>query len=435
VETLRAAAGGDLTGFSWRVRVTDFELTSGWSATCRFVFDPTRTAAPRITPPAGPMTRGRPATFTITGPASGPRPVRYHVQLNSGPPVDVDADTDGNASATVTPRSFTNTLAVTGLSRGGNFGETTTLSFYADTPPDAADADLNGDGRADLLAVGGVHGLSAGLWLVPGGSAGASVPATDIGARGNGTSTDGSPEDFTGAQVITGRFTGDWAQDVLAYYPGGPLPGKAIIIRGNGDGSVLQAQLSGNSVFVDSARLADEAGFSPLHLANAGDSRRVGASHPDLIGVSGDDTGGYFLTYYPNNGRSGAHIGGTRTAVPTPTGGTDWNNWRIATAQLASGTAMFLWNRDTGALRLWTDLTFDPDTLRLTYTGHQLSTTWNRGADVTPYAADIDADGDADLWTVGAGRVLTTWLVTDLTPGAGAITAQPSQTIGTPAQG
>lgn len=428
VSTLRTAAGGTLTGFSWKVQATDFNLTSDWSATCRFTFDPTRTGAPQVTPPAGP-TIGQPATVTITGPTTGTTPTSYLLQLNAGPPIDVAAGANGNASVEVTPTRYTNILTITGLSTGGNIGDAASITFNADPAAISADADLTGDGIRDLLAVGGNHGLPAGLWLAPGGNTNPHVAGTNIGARGNGLTGAHSPADFTGAQILTGRFTGSGIQDVLAYYPGGANPGTAVILYANGDGSIIQSQLDGNVQRIDAAQLTDEAGNSPLRLASAGDSRHIGSPHPDLIGVSGDSDGGYFLAYYPNYGNTGAYVGGLRTTATTPAGGTDWNNWTIATAQQTSGTAMFLWNRTTGALHLWTDLTANPDTAQLTYTSRTLSTNWNRGADVSLRAADINADGTADLWTVGTGATSTAWLVTGLTATAGTINAQTPKTI------
>jgi hypothetical protein len=105
-------------------------------------------------------------------------------------------------------------------SRHSLHGTTTT------TKP-AADKDLNGDGIPDLLTVGGTPGLASGLWQATGvkdddrdrGTGRVNTPAVDIGANGSGASTNGSPSDFDGAQVITGTFTGSDVQDVLAYYP------------------------------------------------------------------------------------------------------------------------------------------------------------------------------------------------------------------------
>ncbi|EEP71893.1 hypothetical protein MCAG_02220 [Micromonospora sp. ATCC 39149] len=428
VATLRTAAAGAATGFSWKVQATDFRTPSNWSATCRFTFDPTRAGPPEVTAPAA-STVGQPATFTIAPPATGTVPSGYVYQLNASAPVDVLADASGNASVSISPSRFTNTLTVTSVSAGGNVGESASVTFNANPAATAVDADLTGDGTADLLTVGAANGLPSGLWLGVGNTEGTSVTGTDIGARGNGVTGDNSPADFDGAQALTGRFTGTGLQDVLVYHPAGSDPGSAGVLRANGDGSVIQAQLSGNQYSIGPDQLLDPDGNLPLQLANAGDSRRLDSPYPDLVGTSGDATGGYHLTYYPNLGTPNGYLGAFHTTALTPAGGTDWNNWTLATAQLTTGTAMFLWNRTTGALHLWTDLTVDPGTGQLTYHPYALSAAWNAGANVTLRAADADNSGTPDLWTTGTGGSLTLWKVAGLAAGTGTIAAQPTQTL------
>ncbi|GAB3137271.1 hypothetical protein GCM10027290_02700 [Micromonospora sonneratiae] len=425
VDTLRTAAAGSLTDFSWKVRSTDFDSNSPWSDTCRFVFDPTRPGAPTVTPPTTQMVIGQPATFTITPPA-GLVPTYYNYQLNSRPPKIVPA-TSGHATIAVTPTRFTNTLTVTSLSVAGNFGESTTIFFNSIEGPPAPDGDLTGDGVPDLLTVGATNDLPSGLWLATGGGAsGVNPNITNLGANGSGMTGNNSPADFDGTQVVTGRFLGGSLQDFLIYYPSS---GQAGILRGNGDGSVIEAQSSGNQFSIDPSQLVDQDGNSPLQLASAGDSRGLNTPYPDLVGTSGDSVNGYHLTYYTNGGWTGGYNSVIRTATATPTAGSDWQNWTITTAQLATGTAMFLWNRTTGALHLWTNLGFDAETGQLTYTPYALATGWNIGTTQTLQAADIDSDGDADLWTVGPGGQSTAWSVSGLAAGTGTITAQPSQPL------
>ncbi|WP_431974466.1 LamG-like jellyroll fold domain-containing protein [Micromonospora haikouensis] len=405
----------------------------GCSAACAAALDLTLPAAPVVSQPTG-TTMNVPATFTIARGATGDTPSSYVYQLNSGPPAVVTADVDGNATAVITPTRLTNTLTVTGVTAAGAYGESAHLTFNSAPGAPAADGDLTGDGVADLLTVGGVHGLPSGLWLAAGDTPGSALPATNIGALGNGTGDD-TPAAFDGAQVITGRFTGNSVQDVLVYYPTGVNAGGASVVRGNGDGSVLQPHLSGNQFSVGPDQLLDPDGTQPLQLANAGDTRRIDAPYPDLIGISGSSGTGHHLTYYPNLGVPGGYLGAFHTTAATPTGGTDWNDWTIATAQLAGGTAMFLWHRASGALHLWTDLTVDPDTGVLSHTAYALSTSWNTGEDVTLHAADVDADGDADLWTVGANGATVRWRVSGLTagtPGTGTLTADPARPLVTP---
>ncbi|WP_416900400.1 hypothetical protein [Micromonospora echinospora] len=394
----------------------------------------TVTTRPVITPPSEPTTIGVPAEFSVTK-GDGTAPYAYVYQFNAGPPAQVPADADGAATISVKPTWFTNTLTVHGLFTGGPAGESSTITFNSGPAPVAPDADLTGDGVADLLTVGGTHTLPAGLWLATGDAAtGIDPVGTNIGFRGFGV--DGQdPADFTGTQVVTGRFFGGSVQDVLVYHPTGDNAGGATILRGTGDGSPLHPQLSGNQQPIIPAQLMDEYGNSPIQLANAGDSRRLGNDIPDLIGISGDAINGHHLTYYPNFFTPGGYLLAARTTALTPTGGTDWNNWTIATTQLSSGTTMFLWNRTTGALHLWTDLTFSQDTGQLTYTAYHLATNWNTNAALDLRAADIDGNGTPDLWTVGGAASVTPWLVSNLTTaGTGTVTAQPAQTLVTPSQ-
>ncbi|MFI6819839.1 hypothetical protein ACIBJE_02660 [Micromonospora sp. NPDC050187] len=389
---------------------------------------------PVITPPSEPTTIGVPAEFSVTK-ADGTTPNAYVYQFNAGPPVQVPADANGAATISVKPTWYTNTLTVYGLFPGDSAGESASITFNSGAAPVAPDADLTGDGVADLLTVGGAHTLPAGLWLATGDAATGIDPAsTNIGIRGYGI--DGNdPADFTGSQITTGRFFGGSFQDILVYHPTGAKAGGATILRGTGDGSPLHPQLSGNQQPIISAQLLDEYGNSPLQLANAGDSRRLGNDIPDLIGISGDATNGHHLTYYPNFFTPGGYFLATRTTALTPTGGTDWNNWTITTTQLSGGTAMFLWNRTTGALHLWTELTFSQDTGQLDHTAFHLATNWNTNAALDLRAADIDGDGTPDLWTVGGAASVTPWLVSDLTTaGTGTVTAQPAQTLTTPSQ-
>ncbi|RLK22480.1 VCBS repeat protein [Micromonospora sp. M71_S20] len=429
VATLRTAANGALTQFSWKAQATDFRTPSDWSATCTFQFDPTRPGAPNVPEvPDGSTTIGQPFTVDITK-ADGTNPSGYVYQLNAGPPVDAST-TDGTATITITPSRFTNTLTVTSVSAGGNIGDSKSVTFNSAPASTARDADLTGDGAADLVTVGATHGLPPGLWLAPTDSEQSALTGINIGARGNGVTEDNSPADFNGAQAITGHFTGTGLQDVLIYYP---ATGNGGVLRANGDGSVIQAQQSGNQFSVSGDLLAED-GVLPRQLANAGDIRGAATGIPELIGISGNTTTGHHLTYYSNFYAPALYANPQPIDQTTPTGGTDWDNWTIATAQLTDSTAMFLWNRTTGALHLWTDLAFDGNNM-LTFTPHKLSDTWNPGADLTLRAADIDGSGTPDLWTVGTGASTTAWFVSALAPGAagaagtGTITGQASRVL------
>ncbi|WP_229397947.1 LamG-like jellyroll fold domain-containing protein [Micromonospora okii] len=424
VATLRAAANGASTGFSWKVQATDFGAAGDWSAPCKFTFDPTRPGAPNIAEiPDNTTTIGESFTVEIAK-ADGTDPSGYVYQLNAGPPQDVSA-TAGAATVSITPRRFTNTLTVTSVSAGGNVGDSRSVTFNSNPAAVAADGDLNGDAAPDLVAVGATHGLPPGLWLAPGGTEHLAVAGTNIGAYGNGVTGNNSPTDFDGAQVITGHFTGTGLQDALVYYP---ATGNGGVLRANGDGSVIQAQLSGNQFSISGDLLAEGDGSLPLQLANAGNIRGANTGFPELIGTSGNVESGYHLTYYSNFYATGLYANPLVISQPTPTGGTDWDKWTITTTQVAGGTAMYLWNRTTGALYLWTDLAFD-GVNQLTHTSYKLHETWNVGADLTLRAADIDSDGTPDLWALGSGGVSTAWLATDLAAGTGTVTAQPAKTL------
>ncbi|MBV1855883.1 LamG-like jellyroll fold domain-containing protein [Catellatospora tritici] len=426
--TLRGAAGSSVTQFSWHVRATDGNMTGPWSATCSFNFDPTRTGPPTVTAP-GSSTIGQSASFSVVKAPTGTVPTSYLYQLNGGAPQSVAAS-GGNATISVKPTRSTNTLTVTSLSAGGNIGDTASVVFNAAPAAAAAAGDLTGDSAADLVTVGGANGLPVGLWQATGRDDGQLLPAaSDIGANGNGVGGTYSPDEFTGAQAVTGRFTGTGLQDVLVYYPGGVNAGGGAVLAGPGDGSAIQSQQSSNVYNLSVGLLTDNNGLNPLQVANGGDLTRRGLAYPDLITVNGDAANGYYLAVYPNQNAVAGYPSAVHLAGTTPAGDMAWDAWTITTAQMATGPAMFLWNRATGALHLWRDIAFDLGTGMFSYTAVTLKTSgWNTGVSLNLSAADVNRDGSPDLWSVGAGGRVTAYLVTGLgaTP---AITAQPSQTL------
>ncbi|MEU8299696.1 LamG-like jellyroll fold domain-containing protein [Micromonospora sp. NPDC048909] len=417
------------TTFAWAVQVTDFRKPSNWSATCRFTFDATRAAPPEVTVPDT-STVGKPVTFQVTAPSTGTKPTSYAYQLNAAPPLTVGADANGNASITITPTRFTNTLSVTSITAGGNnFGDTTAKVFNSARPIEpAVDGDMTGDGMSDLLAVGSANNLKPGLWLAENnGAIGVNPSVTNIGTRGNGSSGTYSPADFDGSQVISGHFTGTGFQDVLAYYP---TTGTGSIIAGNGDGSALTPELEVSQFNVMTDLMRDEHGQLPTQLANAGYSRGSGYSFPDLIGTSGDATNEHQLMYYPSF-EVPAIFGARPADARTPTGETGWNNWTIATTQTSTGTAMFLWNRITGALYLWSDIAFSEETGQLSYASSRVlvDSGWDTDAAAVLRAGDFDLNGVPDLATITAGATTTVWTVSNLQAGTATITAQLPQTL------
>ncbi|GIF00647.1 FG-GAP-like repeat-containing protein [Paractinoplanes rishiriensis] len=429
-----ATPAGGTAKFLWQVQATDFGLPSDWSATCNFVYDRARPGAPGIdTPVEGSATIGQSITIPVA-PPTGTVPVTYLYQLNGGPYGTINA-TSGAAEVTVTPTRFTNTLTVTSRSAGGNIGDTAAVTFNANPAETAIDADLDGDNLTDLLTIGGGNGLAAGLWLAPGKGDGRVAPkATNVGAHGTGIDTPGQiggPTQFTGRQAITGHFSGTGIQDILAY---NPADGRAAVLRGNGDGSIIQTQLSSTFSYLNSTtfRFTDFNDFQdinqPQQLVNAGAHSTV---FPDLIGINSKPDGSHLLTYYASDSGVLGIYNGFALPNQTPTGGTDWNTWTLASAQTSTGTALFLWQAATGKIYLWNNVLLNTTTGALDFTPHLLSTNFHTGQTRSLYAADVNSDGTADLWTVGAGAAATAWLVSGLNTGAatGTVTAQTNQTV------
>jgi hypothetical protein len=166
--------------------------------------------------------------------------------------------------------------------------------------------------------------------------------------------------------------------------------------------------------------LTDNNGDNPLQLANAYNSSGHNYYYPDLIGTSGDVANGYYLSYYPNSNFTGGYGFVIQLDTATSTGGRDWNNWTIASTQLPSGTAMFLWNSSTGQLYLWKDVIVTDNgdsTGTLAYTQYLIATNWNQDVtQATLEAADVNGNGVPDLWAVTPAGIVTAYLISKLSP-------------------
>jgi hypothetical protein len=292
----------------------------------------------------------------------------------------------------------------------------------------AADQDLNGDGRPDLLTVGGTPGLASGLWMAAGCSTRGrvGVPAVNLGINGNGGIGNG-PSDFDGGQAITGKFTGQSFEDFLVYYPSGPNAGLGVILGGTGDGAPINPV--NNEYSLSPGTFTDFNGDNPIQLANAYDSAGANLAYPDLFATIGDPTNGYTLDYYPNQDGPGGYYVPVPLTVPTPTGGTDWQNWKIYSKLLPSGTALALWNPTTGGLYLWEGVTFDPGTGALTFTQYTLAAAWHPvAAPSSLQLTDFNGDGVPDLWAVSAAGDVTPYAISKLsTTGPAKLKAGPTQ--------
>ncbi|WP_410809566.1 hypothetical protein [Micromonospora sp. 067-2] len=288
------------------------------------------------------------------------------------------------------------------------------------------DKDLDGDGVPDLVTVGGTAGLDSGVWTARGrvsaagvGTGRVKVPAVNIGGYGNGIyGSENPPAEFDGAQVITGRFFGTANQDFLAYYPSGVNTGGGSFIAGAGDGTMVNPYGGSGQVSLVSDYFLDEYGNSPVQLVNGYTADGVDTAIADLLGIVGDVTNGYRLTYYPNIGAPGLYLPRLPLSNATPTGGSDWQNWTLASTELASGAALVLRNATTGDLFLWQGVTMTDNgdgTGTFGYTQYRLASGWNTGVTISSLtAADLNADGVTDLWSVFPDGSVRAYLISTL---------------------
>ncbi len=410
-------------------------LAAAFAATATASAASAATAATAISPPTitaplgglGPYAVGSSVTFTFTETGVG-TPVAYKYSLNGGKLVKIAAPS-GTASVQIAvPERQTQSLTAYAVAADGTVSGGTLDNFIATLSPAAADKDLTGDGVPDLLTVGDTTGLAPGLWLAtgrtaPGAAAKGRVktPATDIGANGDGTSSPGSPADFDGAQAITGQFIGRGFQDVLLYFPSGSDAGGGEVMAGSGDGSVLQTN-SGDTFSVPSGTFADLNSDNPLQIVNANGSI-YDTGLPDLLAINGDPVNGYYLDYYDATA-PGSYYNTFSITTPTPDGTNDWNQWTLATLDYSGGIGMFLWNESTGALYLWTNVSFTDNgtgTGSIAYTQYELSADWNKGQPLpTLEAADFGASAVPGLWAVTPAGVATAYMFSDLSATSGA---------------
>jgi hypothetical protein len=369
-------------------------------------------SAPTATEVGTSATVGQPVKFKFTEP-DGSKPAEYHWLVNSGELSGTATATDGKATAKILATTGLNRLEVYAVGTDGSVSDTTTV-FYSATLPStsAADQDLDGDGRPDLVAVVGDALLEA---SGKGTGGKVKVPAVDLG------SDNGVGGTFAGRQVITGKFAGGPFEDYLAYNPAG---GGAPAFDGLGAADLTNPRLlPRNEHSVD---LSDWDGNYPIQLANAYDGSGSGNAVNDLVGILGDATNGYHLQYYPSLTFGYGWDLPVDTGAATPDG-SSWQNWKLASKQLPGGTALTLWNPSTGALYLWEGVRFDG--AALSHTQYELSANFLTGAtDTTLRLTDFDADGVPDIWGVAADGTVTAYAISGLSETATAkIKAKASQ--------
>lgn len=450
------------TEFAWYLTVTDHDLTSGQSKTCHFYYDPTAPGAPTVSPvtsttsqcpditdsPSGDSlcTVGTSASFTITDTNVGSAPGSYRYQLNGGNPVSVPASGSKPYTATIAlkPTTQTNILSVTAVGSGGNVGDTYDYRFIASAPATATSDDLNGDGNADLLTVGGKNSLPDGLWQATGTGNGKINPvARNIGIDGNGISTTQTATSFVGSQAITGHFfTGNGFNDVLDYSVDATGAISGEILRGQGDGTDLQTRSDG----IDYQPVTDATRTFGITV---GDGTTTSVTTPatsianggNLYNTANGQAPGYPDLLLVINGklwdepsfRGKGNYAGTDAAIEltdynpyclaqnnatTANCTTDWSGWTI-TSTLDSNGMPELFARDTSTDtndpshgQLWY---LSPDALTnlaavspaYTTDVEVAATGWDSGNRPTLQAADINNDGTPDLWTISSTGTVT----------------------------
>nr|WP_095871505.1 hypothetical protein [Streptomyces sp. TLI_235] len=92
----------------------------------------------------------------------------------------------------------------------------------------------------------------------------------NIGAYGTGANTQGAPAEWNGTEAVVGHFFVDGGagfNDILTYNPDTQ---SAEILKGNGDGSVLEPASGGHAKVANSVFADEDSGATTTHVANAG---------------------------------------------------------------------------------------------------------------------------------------------------------------------
>jgi hypothetical protein len=412
--TVPASRFTDGHTYTWNVSAFDGRAHSRQPTPwCQFIADHQQPTPPAIAsttyPPggAGPAAR-TPATFMFTAPPGGDAPISYIYSLNTPPPTLLPhgavvppgaalapaAQAGAATPVTLTPhRVGPNTLYVYAVDAAGNPSATTAYPFTtgALTAPDPT-GDITGDGNPDAIVVG--TAATPGLRLYPGTDKTGHVgPAIQIGAAGTGTDT-GNATDWTGTSVSTADLDADGIQDLLVKLPNATPAGNVEAIAGVGDGSPVDPttgqQLSLPAVDPSPGdQTVDQITATPA--GSLADS-----SSPDLYAIVGDNLYLYTALEPPL----------TRYGVALVGGG--WHNRTITATALGGNPALFSRDKVTGEVDLWVG-----DAANAVPAGDPAGTktvyaTGGFDATRTPTiaGADLDVDGQPDLWTTtNAGKL------------------------------
>lgn len=428
------------------------------------------------------LAMGTVCSFTLSpNPADTGVPTGYEFSypFNEGYPEQVTAADPGNgnsfdaatgvATITIVLTDQVGSLTVNTIDAGDQAGPAT--QEYVDgrypvngvgTPQTFSDYD--GDGTPDLVAAPLESGdaLANGLWFAKGGAGGTvSANAENLPVNvGLGTSANGGPVNFAGAEVIPGNWCGTGETSLLAYYPqsvgANEDAGGGYVFCGDGDGDVVRniGSLNGANE-ISSGSLADSNGVNPTELIDGGNLAGTGSGIPDVLAVLDNELvltaasePGSYLTDGDFGGATCAYGDCAELSdTPSPDGTLDWGSWKAVGYPLSDGDVdLYLWNPTTGELVLWTDVTATDaandgvwsNYTTLDYTQYVIASgtgksTWNQGANLELQTADLNGDGVPDLWAVAPATATVVAYTAKIDGSVAKLTADAKQTLVTPA--
>ncbi|MGH3863523.1 hypothetical protein, partial [Actinokineospora sp.] len=358
--------------YTWSATATDGWLTSGPSTTCTFHVDTSKPGAPTIASTDYPNAAAgkpmrTPGNFTFSAGPGNPAPAKYRYQLSGGTPVTVNA-TNGTWSGPITATRITgHTLTVQALNSVGTVGPTATWTIVPSplATPDPT-GDLSGDGKPDILTIGGTAGTAPGLWLTPGNGGNQLLTPYNIGIRGTGLSTSsGKPADWNNTLLTSGYFSESGLNDLMAVLPNGDI----LIYTVPGDGSALPTHDVNTVQGIASDTLYDP-NFTPVkpannitikqivtmgHLPQDTAAGTVGPEFPDLFAVV-DNAGSYQLWWFEHLDG----IGNYQMPAVVLDSTINWSTKTISGTTRAGKPALVVRDKTTGQVDLYsTNCTID----------------------------------------------------------------------------